>query len=854
MNNIACLYKIYCLGFFLFLCFGTLAQDGIPLIKKYSVDDYRAGVENWDAIEDNNGIIYFANTAGVLEYDGVHWRLIQTNSNNATRTLAKDSSGTIYVGGDYDLGYLRANSVGEKEYISLMDKCPKEIRSLIKNVWKVFVYQNKTFFLTEGSIIVFDHQNNFIKIVKSDIYLRSVFVIDNKVYAYSNSKGILYLDIQKLEFTVFYTKPELLNRSIEFISSHPEGGIRYHLFDEGFYRLYNGTVTIEKKTTSNNLDTDYIFCQEYLGDQLVLGTTIGGLYVIDTDDLTPKYHFDKQLGLIDNKIFAVYQDCFKNIWVCHENGLSYIGFNTPIRFFDERININGVGLCSEVFNGYVFLGTSHGLFSCKEKLDPGFSNFELFETLRQPIFFLEKHKSKLLIGTLHGLFQYDGENLTKLSESNIYKNVRAYPFGDDFYLTTTSIGFELVQYKKGFKILKTIVGANQEIINFEIDLNGHIWMIDSENKLFRGELNNTLDSITVFPPFNEIHNSELKYLSLTIFNNTIIIGTNNGLYKYDIKSKSINKISSEIENQIYKTSIPLVFNQNNSNLWLQSSNFQQGKLDYTIEVLSKGSNTINTDKNFYLYLNLNKIFSFDNYTDSTLAIGVSEGFLLYDLNFKKDKLSKAQTYIRSVFFKDKNDTIFVQGLWKGIGNISTIALQGDVTTVEFNCAANYYYSPDKIVYSYKLDGIDADWSEWTTENKVNYIIQEYGIYTFKVRTTNDHTHISNETSYQFTIHKPWYQTYWWYATQIGTLILLMGLSVYFNRKGSTHTSRISAIIIVLTILTVFETMSELLQDWMDAQGVTIFALKIIINIIIALSISPIEVWLKRKLISSPISK
>ncbi|WP_299248889.1 triple tyrosine motif-containing protein [uncultured Cytophaga sp.] len=854
MNLINRLVRISYFLFFLLCHFFVQAQEGIPLIKKYSVEDYHAGIENWDAIEDNNGILYFANTAGVLEYDGVHWHLIQTKSGTATRSLAKDSSGTIYVGGDYDLGYLRANSVGEKEYISLMDKCPKEIRSLIKNVWKVFVFQNKIFFLTEGSIIIFDSQKQFIKIVKSDIYLRSVFVINNGVYAYSNSKGILYFDEQKLDFTIFYTKPELLNRSIEFISAHPKGGIRYHLFDEGFYRLYDGTITIEKKTTTNNLDTDYIFCQEYLGNELVVGTTIGGLYVIDSDDLTTKYHFDKQFGLIDNKIFAVYQDCYKNIWVCHENGLSYIGFNTPIRFFDERININGVGLCSEIFKGYVFLGTSHGLFSCKENPDAGFSNFELFESLRQPIFFLKEHKTKLLIGTLHGLFQYDGKNLENLSESNLYKNVRAYPLGEDYYITSTSKGFQLLQYKNGFNVLTDIVGAKQEIFDFEIDLNGHVWIIDSENKLFRGELNKTLDSITVFPPFNETLDSKIKYLSLTTFNNNIILGTNSGLYKYNIKSKSISKISSGIENKIDKASIPLVFNQNNSNLWLQSSNFQQGNLDYTIEVLSKGFSNINTDKNFNLYLYLNKIFSFDNYTDSTLAIGVSEGFLLYNLNFKRDKLSRAQTYIRSVIFKDKNDTILINGLWKGIGNISTIMLQGDVTTVEFNCAANYYYSPDKILYSYKLDGIDSDWSEWTSENKINYTIQEYGIYTFNVRTTNDHIHLSNETSYRFTIHKPWYQTYWFYAIEIGTLTLLMSLSIYFNRKGSSKISRISAIIIILTVLTAFEIMSELMQDWLDAQGVTIFALKIIINIIIALSINPIESWLRRKLFFSPINK
>ncbi len=854
MNLINRLFKISFIGFFLIFSFLTQAQDGIPLIKKYSVEDYRAGIENWDAIEDNFGLVYFANSEGVLEYDGVHWRLIRTKSGNAVRSLTKDESGTIYVGGDYDFGYLQANAVGQKEYVSLVDKCPIEIQSHLKHVWNVFLFQGKKYFLADGWIVILDKKNDFIKVLKEDIYLRSVFVVDDVVYAYSNSKGILSLDPIKNEFHVFFTKPSLQNRSIELIAAHPEGGIRYHLFDEGFYQLKEGIVHLEKKTITSKIDTDYIFCQANLEAELVVGTTVGGLYVVEKESLFAKYHFDKQLGLSDNKVFAVYEDQYKNLWVCHENGLSYIAFNTPIRFFNERINIKGEGLCFENFNGYVFVGTTHGLFSCKQMPHEGFFNFELVEALRQPIFFLEKKQSTLLIGTLHGLFEYDGKTLKQLSESKFNKNIQPYPFGKDYFLTSTSVGFQLLQFNNGFKLQHTIVGANEEVVDFEIDLLGNVWLINSENKLFRGSLNKTFDTLNVFKSVKGIDDKDLKYLSLTRFNDDIIIGTGKGLYRYDAKLNTLNKIASEKFKTLNDANITLIFNQNNSNLWLQGSNFRQGKLDYNIEVLSDGFDIKNTAKNLNSSIYGNNVFSFDNYTDSSLAIGVSEGFLLYDLSFNQDKLSKARTYIRSVFFKDENDTTLIEGVWEGSKNIYNSLLQGEVTTVEFNCAANYYYSAGRLLYSYKLEGVDNAWSEWTADSKINYTIQGHGIFVFNVRTTNDYINITEVTQYRFTINKPWYQSNWWYATEIGALILCITLSVYFNRNGSSHISRVSAIIIVLTILTSFETMSELLQDWMDAQGETIFALKIAINISIALSISPIESWLKKKLIFKPIEE
>ena len=33
---------------------------------------------NWGSVRDNRGILYVANLSGILEYDGVSWRQIET--------------------------------------------------------------------------------------------------------------------------------------------------------------------------------------------------------------------------------------------------------------------------------------------------------------------------------------------------------------------------------------------------------------------------------------------------------------------------------------------------------------------------------------------------------------------------------------------------------------------------------------------------------------------------------------------------------------------------------------------------------------------------------------------------------
>ncbi len=89
--------------FFLFMQLAVFAQQsGTPFITNFTTDTYKASKQNWAAVQDQRGILYFANNDGILEYDGVTWRLINIG---AVRTLAIDSTERIYVGQSGDLGF-----------------------------------------------------------------------------------------------------------------------------------------------------------------------------------------------------------------------------------------------------------------------------------------------------------------------------------------------------------------------------------------------------------------------------------------------------------------------------------------------------------------------------------------------------------------------------------------------------------------------------------------------------------------------------------------------------------------------------------------------------------------------------
>jgi hypothetical protein len=124
----------------IFLSFFVLAQvysqdPGMPFIRNYPAYEYRASQQNWAIAQDSRGIMYFGNNNGLLEYDGISWRLTKLPG---VRALAIDKTGRIYTGLENDFGYLEPTRDGSYVYHSLKEKLAESDRDLT-TVFRVFI-------------------------------------------------------------------------------------------------------------------------------------------------------------------------------------------------------------------------------------------------------------------------------------------------------------------------------------------------------------------------------------------------------------------------------------------------------------------------------------------------------------------------------------------------------------------------------------------------------------------------------------------------------------------------------------------------------------------------------------------
>jgi hypothetical protein len=107
----------------------------------------------------------------------------------------------------------------------------------------------------------------------------------------------------------------------------------------------------------------------------------------------------------------------------------------------------------------------------------------------------------------------------------------------------------------------------------------------------------------------------------------------------------------------------------------------------------------------------------------------------------------------------------------------TLIENGSILPYSLNNISFYFdgiclTAPEKVLYSYKLEEYDKEWSPSTDINNTKYDNLPPGKYTFKVKSCNNEGIWNIEpVTFSFTIKSPYYKT-WWFIV----ICILSGLS------------------------------------------------------------------------------
>jgi len=318
----------------------------------------------------------------------------------------------------------------------------------------------------------------------------------------------------------------------------------------------------------------------------------------------------------------------------------------------------------------------------------------------------------------------------------------------------------------------------------------------------------------------------------------LFYSTIEGLYFLNEKTKKF-EIYKEFHFENQQTRVLSLSEDKNGNVWLLiQTAFSSEVLFYKKDEKGK----LIYDKNALALLpdmTLRAIFPEDN---GLVWISGTGGVFSYDLNKNKDQIDAFSTLIRKVSING-DSVLFWGNAYSGTANYKNqfdkIELEFRGNNIKFNFAAPFFDEENAIEYSYYLEGSEKDWSPWSKETMREYMNLPKGNYVFHVRAKNIYGTISKEAIFEFKVKTPWHEQWWAYALELTLFLLLLFLSVLFNRLQKVKSSKLTSILTMITVTAIFKLLAGLVfGPIIDHFARDIFAVQIIMNIIVGALLFP----------------
>lgn len=449
-------------------------------------------------------------------------------------------------------------------------------------------------------------------------------------------------------------------------------------------------------------------------------------------------NFTADNGFVADQVWTITQDRDGFIWA-GTNISGLIKFNRN----DFKIYKTGQGLpVNQVFsslmdrNGNLLFGTSKGLSVYNGKVLRNYYNPLGFEE-NIILNMMEDSNGIFWFGTYNGVIKFDGKNFSR---------------------------FDLVNDKKKLGIFKIF-----------LDNLGKIWFCTENDGIFiynEGEVKK-FDINKIF--------KESKVWAITQDNrNNYWFGHwGKGLIYMSAKD-SLLSYFSESDGLIENNIVSLKYD-GKKYLWI-GTNKGISRLD--VEEYNRSRNTI--IKNFsrsegFTGIECNQNASFID-SDGNVWFGHAQGVSKFNISSEIESFNSVEPGLKltdiKLFFSKFDFSQFSKGIDSSTGLPTGLKLPYDKNYLQFSFAGVSLTSPEKVLYKYKLEGLDTSWTPPTNQTITNYTNLPPGEYKFLLlASNNDGLWTKSPLEFDFEISPPFWKTWWFIIIIIVSVITLIALII-----------------------------------------------------------------------------
>jgi len=734
-------------------------EAGGLLIRHYPPTDYNGGGQNWALLQDARGVIYVGSTNALLEFDGVTWRRIQTTTKTTIRSLAADANGRIYVGAVGDLGYIEPDEHGETRFVSLLDKLPEDVR-VFEDVWRTFAAPEGIYFQTQ--IGIFRWADGAMKVWKPTgrIFNRAQFANDT---LYIGQTGGVLMALRNDVLVPVPGAERMGDEAYPIIIPYDDTQLLMGTRRDGLF-LYDGAemrpfaTDVDALIKANNLYRAF----NLPNGSIALTTTAAGMVILDRRGRLLE-QVDQSDGLLSPSVYYLMPDREGGLWLALGVGLARVEAQSPFSLFGPEHGLRAAASDLRRHNGRLYIAHGQGVQYLSPQVSGPPELLNVTGVANQCWAFTEfvdpdgKTPSQLLLTASDGLYRINGS----VAEAIVESANRS--FGT-FVITTSRVdphriwvgladGLASLIWTNGRWVNEgRVAGVSDQVRSLRQEADGTLWAGTQSSGLLmvRGADVSSGGGARPANPVIERYGADQGLAP----GGSTVIAIADKLYVSVIGKTAV--FDPTTKRFLPDTTFDVVEVDQDSGF----INFIEGP-DGRIYVSSgrdaavmtrQADGTYTTDRQLFSRFSADRTGAF--YAEESGVLWFGTGGLLARFDTTKFERSTPpfSALVRRVTVN--------QASLVSPRAASPPALSAESRSIRFEFAAPSFLNERSTQYQSRLDGVDADWSAWSTESRRDYTNLSFGDYRFHVRARNELSQVSEEGVYVFTILPPWYRTWW----------------------------------------------------------------------------------------------
>lgn len=738
--------------------FSMQMSEKIPNAINYTTLQYNAANKNWGIAIAPSGNIYIANNKGLLEYNGLKWRLYTESASPITRSVATDDSGCIYTGGFREFGYWKPDSTGKLHYKSLSGSL-SSFDFKDEDIWRIQVVKDGVYFQSFSKIYFYSFADQSLRVIDPKRFILFAQNVRDQVYIESNG------DLMQLQARQLLRKGSIDAATVRVILPFETDQF---LFGAASGELFVGSLDQPQPWHSEIAEAikgyDLNCAIRLKNGNYLFGTLVNGLYESDSEGRLLRHYSTDNL-LQSNTVHALVEDNRGNVWLALDEGITKLEYDSKINSFIDPTRKLGAVYSASFFRGNLYLATNKGLFylpqSALSQLNP-FSGLKPVLGSSAQVWSIRQFGNELICGDNKGAFRIEDGQARYLYAGSGVLDMTSLDKDKKILLSTYYKPVLLTLQNDGKYAYEDDLNGSAGICNsIELDNQQFVWMGHLYDGLFQSGLDKDSSKLNLVRHFaSEDFGLKNTPVRVTKFGHRVVFIHNNRFFFYNDISKNIEPFALLNDLQLPLDQIRDIVPLNNQFYWIVGKNgfillkYYQGSASI-VDIIHLDPSRISTVDDSENIVSLN---------DSVSLVCLNNGFALLN-----DIISD-----RAEFFIDR---VSVFGAKSGVLSLPLqsempVSLPVSMNTFRFEIGSRFTSEGDTY-YRYMLEGIDSTWSKPVKVSDITYDRLPQGNYVFRVQalSTQESNLQKNESTFAFQIQSPWYQRAW--AWLMGCLLVLL---------------------------------------------------------------------------------